>query len=73
MRHMRRFVVYLCLAVILLAAFTHCTNLPFVFLAAFWIVVSLAVNPPLPNTEECWAIDPSPVLPVCSPRPPPIP
>ena len=71
--YMRTLLVCLCLAAILVAAFTHAgTDLPAVLLAVLWIFVALAVNTPTLGAEESTAIHSSPILPVCSPRPPPI-
>jgi hypothetical protein len=71
--YMRRAVVYLCLAVILIAAVTHAgTHLPAVLLAALWIFVALVVSVPAPRRAECRAIQPFPVLRLCSARPPPV-
>jgi hypothetical protein len=72
MRHWQRFVVYLCLAAILLAALTHTgTDLPVILLAAFWILFGLTVIVPAPAIPSSCAIQLAPILPVCSPRPPP--
>jgi hypothetical protein len=70
---MRRLVIYLCLAAILIAALTHAgTDLPVVLLAVLWIFFALAVILPAPRIEESCAIQPFPILLLCSPRPPPI-
>jgi hypothetical protein len=73
LRQMRPFLVYLCLAVILLAAVTHPGgSLPAILLAVFWFFITMAIGAPGHCTEESFTIQPYPILPVCSPRPPPL-
>ncbi|HKF21642.1 MAG TPA: hypothetical protein VKE93_08740 [Candidatus Angelobacter sp.] len=72
-RHLHRFLVYLCLAAVLLAAVTHAgAALPAILLVTFGIFVALSIDPPRRGDNERCAIHPSPILPVSSPRPPPI-
>jgi len=72
-RQLRRILVFVCLAAVVFAAFMHAgTDLPVALVAAFWLVTALAVNPPLRFTEKRNAIHAFPLLPVFSPRPPPI-
>lgn len=73
LRHARRFLVYLCLAVIVFAALTHAgTALPVILFAVFWVFAAVTIGPLVGTKTEGLAIQPAPILPVGSPRPPPI-
>jgi hypothetical protein len=73
LRQIRPLLIYLCLAVILVAAVSHPgTGLPAILLAAFWILIAPAIGTAKRFTEVSFTIQPSPLLTVCSPRPPPI-
>jgi hypothetical protein len=73
LRHTHRFLIYLCLAAVLVAALTHFgADLPALLIAVFWVFFALSIGPPTQGIEELCAIQPSPILPAGSPRPPPI-
>jgi hypothetical protein len=60
---------------VLVAALTHVgVGLPLAFLAPLWFFFAIVVSAPvlLPRSDERWNPQPFPVLPVFSPRPPPV-
>jgi hypothetical protein len=68
----RRALTFLCLAVILSTALAHAgVNLLLAILVPIWFFLATVVIVPLPGIDERYDIEPSPVLPVLSPRPPP--
>ena len=68
----RRALTFLCLAVILSTGLAHAgVNLLLAILVPIWFFLATVVIVPLPGIDERYDIEPSPVLPVLSPRPPP--
>jgi len=69
----RRIAVILCLAVVLLAALAHdVTGHPFAFLIPVWLFFAAIVSIPIPSIDEQKETRQLSVLPVFSPRPPPV-
>jgi len=68
----RRALTFLCLAVILSAAVAHAgVNLLLAILVPIWFFLATVLFVLLPSVDERHDIEPSPFLPVLSPRPPP--
>jgi len=72
MSYTRRALVFLCLAAILCAALAHVgTSLLIASLAPIWFFLASVVGLSVSGIDEPYDTQPSPVLPVFSPRPPP--
>jgi len=70
---MRRWALVLCLVVVLLAALTHPgLGFPIAILAPLWFFFGPVLSVPIPRIDESCDLQPSPFLPVFSPRPPPL-
>lgn len=73
MRALTRLLVFLCLAAVLFAALTQPGAVAVLaILAPFWFFLALIVSRPLPDFDDACAPLPLLVLPVFSPRPPPL-
>jgi hypothetical protein len=73
MPHIRRFVLISCLVVMLLAALTLAGGaLPFAFLVPMWFFFAAVISLSARTIEEHRTIQLFLVLPVFSPRPPPV-
>jgi hypothetical protein len=67
-----RALIFLCLAAILYAALTHAgTSLLIAVLVPIWFFLATVVSLPILSIDEHYDTEPSPPLPVFSPRPPP--
>ena len=71
--HVRRVVVFICLAMVLFAALTPgAASLPLAILVALWFLIEIAVSILLPHVEEQSHAQQALALPAFSPRPPPV-
>jgi len=71
--HVRRVVVFICLAMVLFAALTpSAVSLPLAILVALWFLIEIAVSILLPNVKEQSPAQQALALPAFSPRPPPV-
>lgn len=71
-RQYQRFLVFLCLATVLVAVFACAgADLP-VLLAAVWILFGLTIAPAIRPVQSRRPVPVAPVLPAFSSRPPPI-
>jgi uncharacterized membrane protein len=69
----RRTLIFICLAAISCAALAHAgTSLLIAILTPIWFFVTTVVGLSIVTVDEHYDIQPSPVPPVFSPRPPPI-
>ena len=70
--HVRRLVVFLCLAALLLAAMTSgAAGLPLAILISLWGFTAIVLSVPLPQIDEQSHTQQALALPAFSPRPPP--
>jgi len=69
----RRLVVFLCLAALLLAAMTpSAICLQLAILATLWFFIEITLSAPLPHVDEQSHTQQALALPAFSPRPPPV-
>jgi len=71
MKAMRHLVALVCL-VVLLAALTPLAGVPFAILVPLWFFFAIVVSVPTQRIEEHDHQEPFHLLPVFSPRPPPV-